>query len=41
MIVFSSSLGRLGIGVQPPTADWGRMIAEGAKVIISEHLGRP
>ncbi|GAA2898596.1 ABC transporter permease [Streptosporangium fragile] len=35
MIVFSSSLSALGIGVQPPTADWGRMISEGAKVIIS------
>jgi peptide/nickel transport system permease protein len=23
------TLGYLGIGVQPPTADWGQMIAEG------------
>ncbi|GAA3680947.1 ABC transporter permease [Arthrobacter ginkgonis] len=38
MIVFSSSLSALGIGVQPPTADWGRMISEGAKVIISGNI---
>ncbi|GAA5037386.1 peptide/nickel transport system permease protein [Thermocatellispora tengchongensis] len=38
MIVFSSSLSALGIGVQPPTADWGRMISEGAKVIISGNV---
>lgn len=35
MTVFASSLSSLGIGVQPPTADWGRMVAEGAKVLIS------
>ncbi|GGM33600.1 ABC transporter permease [Microbacterium saperdae] len=38
MIVFSSSLSALGIGVQPPTPDWGRMISEGAKVIISGNI---
>lgn len=38
MIVFSSSLSALGIGVQPPTADWGRMISEGAKVIITGNV---
>ena len=38
MIVFSSSISALGIGVQPPTADWGRMISEGAKVIISGNV---
>lgn len=38
MIVFSSSLSSLGIGVQPPDADWGRMISEGAKVIISGNI---
>lgn len=38
MIVFSSSLSAFGIGVQPPTADWGRMIAEGAKVVIVGDL---
>lgn len=35
LIVFASSLSALGIGVQPPTPDWGRMVAEGAKVLIS------
>ncbi|MFW0788665.1 ABC transporter permease [Gordonia sp. CPCC 205333] len=38
MVVFSSSLSALGIGVQPPDADWGRMIADGAKVIISGNF---
>ncbi|AXH36170.1 ABC transporter permease [Humibacter sp. BT305] len=38
MVVFSSSLSALGIGVQPPVADWGRMISEGAKVIISGNV---
>lgn len=38
MIVFSSSLSALGIGVQPPEPDWGRMISEGAKVIISGNI---
>ncbi|TMR24487.1 ABC transporter permease [Nonomuraea zeae] len=38
MIVFTSSLSALGIGIQPPTADWGRMISEGAKVIISGNV---
>lgn len=38
MIVFSSSLSALGIGVQPPQPDWGRMISEGAKVIISGNI---
>jgi peptide/nickel transport system permease protein len=28
-IVLGSSLGFLGLGVQPPTAEWGVMIAEG------------
>lgn len=39
LIVFASSLSALGIGVQPPTADWGRMVAEGAKVLISGSPG--
>lgn len=38
MIVFASSLSAVGIGVQPPEADWGQMIASGARVIISGHL---
>jgi peptide/nickel transport system permease protein len=38
MVVFASSLSALGIGVQPPRADWGRMIADGAKVIITGNV---
>lgn len=38
MIVFASSLSAVGIGVQPPEADWGQMIASGARVVISGHL---
>ncbi|WLP91648.1 ABC transporter permease [Gordonia sp. NB41Y] len=35
LVVLASSLSAVGIGVQPPTPDWGRMVAEGAKVLIS------
>jgi len=38
MVVFSSSLSAIGIGVQAPTPDWGQMIAAGAKVIISGNV---
>ncbi|MGO2658382.1 ABC transporter permease [Mycetocola reblochoni] len=38
MIVFAASLSAVGIGVQPPTADWGRMVADGAKLFA---LGAP
>ncbi|WP_229745118.1 ABC transporter permease [Sediminivirga luteola] len=38
MVVFASSLSAVGIGVQPPTADWGQMIATGARVVISGNL---
>lgn len=38
MVVFSSSLSALGIGIQPPAADWGRMIADGAKVVITGNV---
>jgi peptide/nickel transport system permease protein len=33
MIVVASGLSFLGLGVQPPTADWGAMVAEGASVL--------
>lgn len=33
MIVVASGLSFLGLGVQPPTADWGAMVAEGAGVL--------
>jgi ABC-type dipeptide/oligopeptide/nickel transport system permease subunit len=35
MIVFAASLSFVGLGAQPPTADWGRMAAEGAKVLVT------
>lgn len=38
MVVFSASLSAVGIGVQPPTPDWGQMIASGAKVLLSGHM---
>jgi peptide/nickel transport system permease protein len=34
MNVFASGLSFLGLGVQPPTADWGRMVNEG-RVLLS------
>ncbi len=33
MIVVASGLSFLGLGVQPPQADWGAMVAEGAGVL--------
>ena len=33
MIVVGSGLSFLGLGVQPPTADWGTMVAEGRVVL--------
>jgi peptide/nickel transport system permease protein len=33
MMVLGSALSFLGLGVQPPTADWGLMIAEGRTVL--------
>ncbi|MER6527312.1 ABC transporter permease [Streptomyces sp. NPDC001508] len=38
-IVFTASLSALGLGVQPPEADWGRMISEGAKVLVNGSPG--
>jgi peptide/nickel transport system permease protein len=38
MVVFSASLSAVGIGVQPPTPDWGQMIASGAEVVLSGHM---
>jgi peptide/nickel transport system permease protein len=36
MIVFASGLSFLGLGVQPPTADWGRMVNEG-RLLLSTN----
>ncbi|SIR69243.1 ABC transporter permease [Williamsia sterculiae] len=38
-IVFTASLSALGLGVQPPEPDWGRMIAEGARVLVTGNPG--
>jgi peptide/nickel transport system permease protein len=34
VVVIASGLSFLGLGVQPPTPDWGRMIAEGREVLV-------
>lgn len=33
--VFASSLSAIGVGIQPPTPDWGQMIQEGSQVLLS------
>lgn len=38
-IVFTASLSALGLGIQPPSPDWGRMISEGAKVLVTGNPG--
>lgn len=36
IILSSAGLGFLGMGIQPPTAEWGAMVAEGSKVIFDQ-----
>ncbi len=36
VILSAAGLGFLGMGVQPPTAEWGAMVAEGSKVIFDQ-----
>lgn len=36
IILASAGLGFLGMGIQPPTAEWGSMVAEGSKVIFDQ-----
>ena len=36
IILSAAGLGFLGMGVQPPTAEWGSMVAEGRKVIFAQ-----
>ena len=36
IILAAAGLGCLGLGVRPPTPDWGSMIAEGSKVIFDQ-----
>jgi peptide/nickel transport system permease protein len=35
VIIMESSLSFLGVGIPPPTPDWGSMIAEGRSYIVS------
>lgn len=35
MIVFGSGLSFIGLGIQPPTPDWGRMVNEGRTVLAT------
>jgi peptide/nickel transport system permease protein len=35
MVVFAAGLSFLGVGVQPPTADWGIMASDGRDVLLS------
>jgi peptide/nickel transport system permease protein len=37
-IGYSAALSFLGLGVQPPTADWGMMISDGRRLIFSDPL---
>lgn len=36
IILAAAGLGFLGMGVKPPTAEWGSMVAEGSKVIFDQ-----
>jgi peptide/nickel transport system permease protein len=36
IMLAAAGLGFLGLGVRPPTAEWGSMIAEGSRVIFDE-----
>jgi peptide/nickel transport system permease protein len=38
MVLVLSSLSFLGVGIQPPTAEWGRMIAEGQPFLRSQWI---
>jgi peptide/nickel transport system permease protein len=36
IILAAAGLGFLGLGVRPPTAEWGSMVAEGTQVIFDQ-----
>jgi peptide/nickel transport system permease protein len=39
MIVFGAGLSFVGLGIQPPTADWGRMLNDGRVVLpVAPHV---
>jgi ABC-type dipeptide/oligopeptide/nickel transport system permease subunit len=38
VIIFEAALSFLGLGVQPPTADWGAMVSEGREVLATAPL---
>lgn len=35
MIIFEAALSFLGLGVQPPTASWGSMLADGRNYVVT------
>lgn len=37
MIVYAAGLSFLGLGIQPPAADWGRMTSDGRTVLTEGH----
>jgi peptide/nickel transport system permease protein len=36
IVLAAAALGFLGLGIRPPTAEWGMMIAEGSKVVFDQ-----
>jgi peptide/nickel transport system permease protein len=36
IILAAAALGFLGLGVRPPTPEWGTMVAEGGKVVFDQ-----
>lgn len=39
LVVFSAGLSFLGLGIQPPTADWGMMVSDGRAVLsVAPHV---
>jgi peptide/nickel transport system permease protein len=36
MVLIAAGLGFLGLGVLPPTAEWGKMVADGSPVIFDQ-----
>ncbi|QZP30441.1 ABC transporter permease [Pseudomonas sp. DR48] len=39
IILAAAGLGFLGLGVEPPTAEWGSMVADGGRVIFDQWWG--